>query len=287
MNTATTIYTYLAPIMAIILLIDFFQMPKSYDRQDTITNFSIFGVSAGIKTCTKFFEVGAYFFFFDHLMNWRELNLGYDHIPNHWWTWVLGFLLADLMYYWFHRLGHEIRLLWANHIVHHSSEHYNFTTSIRISWWTHFFKFLFWSPLAILGFHPILIMYTMALVDSYQFFLHTQHTSNFGILEKVFNTPRLHAVHHAKNPEYIDKNYGGVLIIWDRLFGTFQPVISDVDIQFGVSIPPEKNTTIDVVTHEFVNIWKDLKKVTCWKEKWKVLFYSPAWSVYRFTKKET
>lgn len=227
-------------------------------------------------------EAGVYFFCYGYFMHWRQTYLGFSKLENQWVFWIARFLLADLIYYWFHRLGHEIRLLWANHIVHHSSEHYNFTTSVRISWCTHFFKFLFWSPLAVFGFHPLYIVYVLAIIDAYQYFLHTEHAREFGLLEKILNTPKLHAVHHAKNLQYIDKNYGGVFIIWDRIFGTYQSLLPTVQIEYGVTMPPDQNIPLKVVTHEFVNIWKDLQKAETWKERWMVLFASPAWNSSRF-----
>ncbi len=279
---SSIIYIYVFPLMLIILALDFLQMPKTYNRRDSFTNFVIFGISVGIKSFTKLIEINIYFFFYFLLMGFRSEFLGFEKIGNHWWSVGLAIILADFLYYWFHRYGHEIRLMWANHIVHHSSEHYNFTTSLRISWWTHFFKFLFWTPMAMIGFHPILIMYAMAIVDVYQYFLHTQHARDFGIFEKIFNTPRLHEVHHAKNPEYIDKNYGGIFIFWDRILGTYKAWDPQNEPVFGVSVPPKNDSVIEILTHEFVNIWKDLKRTNSMKEKWKVIFSSPSWSMNQF-----
>ncbi|MCB0633364.1 MAG: sterol desaturase family protein [Saprospiraceae bacterium] len=283
MYDALKVYLYLAPIMLVFMISEYTRGPKTYDLQDSVTNFRLLSLTVLLKSVTKILELTVYEIFFLKLMSWRESHLGYAELGNKWWVYMLGFLLIDLVYYWFHRLGHEVRFFWANHIIHHSSPYYNFTTAIRLACWTHFFKFIFWAPLAMLGFHPLFIIYALVLIDIYQYFLHTQKAFNLGWLEKIFNTPNLHEVHHAKNPEYIDKNYAAVLIIWDRIFGTYQPLDPNLPPEFGVSTPPRENTVQEVITHEFVQIWKDLKKASGLKEKWMTVFASPAWSVKRFS----
>jgi sterol desaturase/sphingolipid hydroxylase (fatty acid hydroxylase superfamily) len=144
------------------------------------------------------------------------------HLPNTAWVFVLCFLLADFCYYWFHRVSHSWKPLWAFHLVHHSSMQMNLTTAYRLNWFGAIVSPLFFIPLALLGFPPTYIVASYALNLVYQFFLHTEAIGKLGKIEGLIDTPSAHRVHHGSNPLYIDKNFGGVLIIWDRLFGTYQ-----------------------------------------------------------------
>lgn len=142
-------------------------------------------------------------------------------LPEAWWAWTLLLVAEDFCYYCFHRSSHTIALLWAAHVPHHSSTKFNLSTALRASWTTPFTGIIFWLPLPLLGFHPLWILSVHAGSLAYQFFLHTAAVGRLGPLEWLFNTPSHHRVHHARNPEYLDKNFGGVFIIWDRVFGTF------------------------------------------------------------------
>ena len=144
------------------------------------------------------------------------------HAGRPWWTYVLLFFADDLAYYWFHRVHHEVRVFWASHVVHHSTEHYNLSTALRQTW-TPMTALPFWAPLALLGFPPWMILTQQAISLIYQFWIHTERIGKLPApLECVFNTPSHHRVHHGSNEVYLDRNYGGILIVWDRLFGTFQ-----------------------------------------------------------------
>lgn len=154
-------------------------------------------------------------------------------LPESTLVWVVAFVLYDLSYYWYHRMGHEMNVLWAAHVVHHSSEEYNLTTALRQSG-TGFFGVLFYLPLAILGFDPLMVITVGTLNLIYQFWVHTQHINKLGWLDRVFVTPSNHRGHHAQNDVYIDRNYGGVFILWDRLFGSFQPELDDDPPIFGI-----------------------------------------------------
>ena len=139
-----------------------------------------------------------------------------------WWTYVLLFFADDLAYYWFHRVHHEVRVFWASHVVHHSSQHYNLSTALRQTW-TPMTALPFWAPLALLGFAPWMILTQLAISLIYQFWIHTERVKKLPApFEFFFNTPSHHRVHHGANEVYLDRNYGGILIIWDRIFGTFQ-----------------------------------------------------------------
>ena len=154
-------------------------------------------------------------------MNYRIFT-----IPFTWWAWVLIFLADDFCYYWFHRISHENRLFWASHVVHHSSKMYNLSTALRQTWTGSFMSFVFWLPLAIVGFHPVMILAQMSVSLLYQYWIHTELIDKLPRwFEAVFNTPSHHRVHHATNPQYLDRNHAGILIIWDKLFGTFEPEV--------------------------------------------------------------
>ncbi len=141
---------------------------------------------------------------------------------DRWWTYVVLFLADDFAYYWFHRIHHEVRVFWASHVVHHSSQHYNLSTALRQTW-TPMTALPFWAGLALLGFQPWMILTQQAISLIYQFWIHTERIGRLPApIEYVFNTPSHHRVHHGSNEIYLDRNYGGILIIWDRLFGTFQ-----------------------------------------------------------------
>ena len=154
------------------------------------------------------------------------LNFRFFTIPFTWWAWLLVLFADDFCYYWFHRVSHENRLFWASHVVHHSSKNYNLSTALRQTWTGSFMSFIFWLPMAILGFHPVMILAQMSISLLYQYWIHTELIKKMpGWFEAVFNTPSHHRVHHATNPQYLDRNHAGILIIWDKIFGTFEPEI--------------------------------------------------------------
>jgi sterol desaturase/sphingolipid hydroxylase (fatty acid hydroxylase superfamily) len=154
------------------------------------------------------------------------LNFRIFTIPFVWWAWILVLLADDFCYYWFHRISHENRFFWASHVVHHSSQRYNLSTALRQTWTGSFMSFVFWLPMALLGFHPIMILAQMSVSLLYQYWIHTELIDKMPRwFEAVFNTPSHHRVHHATNPQYLDRNHAGILIIWDKLFGTFEPEV--------------------------------------------------------------
>lgn len=154
------------------------------------------------------------------------LHLRIFTIPFVWWAWILVLLADDFCYYWFHRISHENRFFWASHVVHHSSKRYNLSTALRQTWTGSFISFVFWLPMALAGFHPIMILAQMSVSLLYQYWIHTELIDKMPRwFETIFNTPSHHRVHHATNPQYLDRNHAGILIIWDKLFGTFEPEV--------------------------------------------------------------
>jgi sterol desaturase/sphingolipid hydroxylase (fatty acid hydroxylase superfamily) len=196
-----------------------------------------------------------------------------------WWVFVLIFFAEDFCYYWMHRLSHERRWLWASHIVHHSSQHYNLSTALRQTWTSLLSGgWLLWLPLALLGFHPLLIAFQQGVSLVYQFWIHTEAIDRLGPLEWVFNTPSHHRVHHATNPRYLDKNYAGILIIWDRMFETFEEEDPEEPPEYGIISPLATFNPFKIATHEWVSILKDIRQPLSFKERLMYMFGPPGWS---------
>ena len=172
---------------------------------------------------------------------------------------LLGLLAQDFIYYWKHRAAHLIRWFWSAHVVHHSSEHYNLSTALRQPWNNHFTGHVLLStPLVIIGFHPILIGFVASLNLLYQFWIHTEAIDKCPKwFEAIFNTPSHHRVHHATNPRYLDSNFAGILIIWDKIFGTFVPELEGEKINYGVVKPIETYNPVKIAFVEMINIFKD------------------------------
>ncbi|ORW18036.1 C-5 sterol desaturase [Mycolicibacter nonchromogenicus] len=190
-------------------------------------------------------------------------------------TWIALFVADDFAYYWYHRTHHTIRVFWASHVVHHSSRHYNLSTALRQTW-TPFTSVPFWILLAFAGFAPWMILLQQSVSLLYQFFIHTERVGKlWRPVEFVFNTPSHHRVHHGANAKYLDKNYGGILIVWDRLFGTFEP--EDERVVYGLTKNIDTFNPVRVATHEYVAIWRDIRAARCWRAVWGHLFRGPGW----------
>lgn len=183
---------------------------------------------------------------------------------SNWTSLIILFLLVDLGFYVEHRCSHRVKLLWASHSVHHSSEKMQVTTAFRLSW-TPILSgvFLFYLPIVWIGYDPVWVFGMVSVSLTYQFFVHTELVPRFGWLEWVINTPSAHRVHHASNPEYIDKNYGGVLLIWDRLFGSYQAERDDITIRYGLAHERSSPNNPFVIAYE--ELWQTLK--AAWQEK--------------------
>ncbi|MFC5048224.1 sterol desaturase family protein [Aquimarina hainanensis] len=196
-------------------------------------------------------------------------------IPHTIWSWVLAFFVADFTYYWMHRLEHEHRILWASHSVHHSSEDYNLTIAMRLSIVEGLFEWMFLIPMVLIGFSPFQAIVSLILVAQFQTWIHTERIKKLGWLDEVFNTPSVHRVHHGSNDKYLDKNYGGVLIIWDKLFGTFQR--EEEKVVYGLTKNIKSNNPITINFIEYKNIWKDVKRCRNWKDRFRVVFGDLQW----------
>ncbi|WP_089154125.1 sterol desaturase family protein [Micromonospora sp. NBS 11-29] len=244
---------------------------RGYELRDTTTSLSMGLGSQLIGVPWKLLTVGLY----AALWTVAPVHLS----PGDWWTWAIVFFADDLAYYWFHRSHHEVRVLWASHVVHHSSVHYNLSTALRQSW-TPMTSLPFWLPLALLGIPPWMIFLQQSVSLLYQFFLHTERLGRLPRpIERVFNTPSHHRVHHGSNTEYLDRNYGGVLIVWDRLFGSFEP--ERAAVRYGLTTNIRTFNPLRVATHEFAAIWSDVRRATCWRHRLGYLLGRPGWQPAR------
>jgi sterol desaturase/sphingolipid hydroxylase (fatty acid hydroxylase superfamily) len=192
-----------------------------------------------------------------------------------WWVWVVIVLAEDLAYYWYHRAHHEVRILWASHVVHHSSQRYNFSTALRQTW-TPFGGIPFWAPLALLGVPVWAIFLQQSISLLYQFFLHTERVGKlWAPVEYVMNTPSHHRVHHGMNNAYLDRNYGGILVIWDRLFRSFEP--EGERVVYGLTKQLRTYNPLVVATHEYASIWADVRGARSWRDRWGFVVRGPGW----------
>jgi sterol desaturase/sphingolipid hydroxylase (fatty acid hydroxylase superfamily) len=198
-------------------------------------------------------------------------------IHYQWWAWVLLFFCDEFSYYWFHRVSHECRLFWASHVVHHSSQRYNLSTALRQTWTGGFMSFVFWIWLPIVGFPPMMIMTMKAISLLYQFWIHTELIRSLGPLEAVFNTPSHHRVHHGANPRYIDRNHGGTLIIWDKLFGSFEPESAADPVRFGLTKDIHTYNPVRIAFHEWADMFRDVWTAPGWRNKLRYIFGNPGW----------
>jgi sterol desaturase/sphingolipid hydroxylase (fatty acid hydroxylase superfamily) len=200
-------------------------------------------------------------------------------IPNTWWAVLICFVLDDFRYYWFHRISHERRWFWASHVVHHSSQHYNLTTALRQTWTGQMLaQILFRTPLVLIGFHPAMVLFVGAVNLIYQFWIHTELINKMGPFEWIFNTPSHHRVHHATNPKYLDANYAGTLIIWDRMFGTFVSEDEAEKPRYGIVKNLGTFNPLLISFHEWIGMVKDVASAKSMKEVGGYLFGPPGWS---------
>lgn len=220
-----------------------------YERKDTVASLSMGVGNVLVNVGWKLAAFGAYSVVF----TWSPLDLGWA-----WPVWAVAFVADDFAYYWFHRLHHEVRLLWASHVPHHSSQYYNLSTALRQTWtpWT---GLVFWLPLAALGFNPFMLVTVGAVNLLYQFWIHTERIDRLHpAFEYVFNTPSHHRVHHGSQDQYLDRNYGGILILFDRWFGTFEP--EEEAVRYGLTSNIETYNPLHVAFHEYGAIWRDVRR---------------------------
>ena len=261
-------------IIAIILeiIIDRKQHLELYYGKDTLTSIWMLVFTAIIEFLPKLLAFIAFYYL-------HEISPLRDIVVRQWWAWVILFFLDDFAYYWFHRMNHEVRLFWAGHVPHHSSVKMNFGTALRQGVGERIHKFFFWLWIPLLGFDPLMMFIILSLNLFYQFWVHTELVDKLpNWYEYIFNTPSHHRVHHASNIRYLDCNHAGVLILWDRWFGTFSPEEIFEKPVYGLTENIDTYNPLKVASHEYTAIWKDVNRAEKWSDKLKYVFYAPGWS---------
>ena len=245
-----------------------------YEARDTLTSLMLGTVSqvAGALVGAAVIGMAVWVYQF------RLFDIGIE-FSTWWWAWILCFFLDDLAYYAFHRSAHRVRWFWASHVIHHSSQHYNLSTALRQTW-TGFFSlgFIFRLPLFLIGFPPAMVFFCAGLNLIYQFWIHTEAIGRMPRwFEAVMNTPSHHRVHHGVNPRYLDANYAGVFIIWDKMFGSFVAERDDEPVRYGIVKQLGSFNILWAAVHEWVGIAKDVWAAP-WKHKLSYMWREPGWS---------
>lgn len=233
---------------------------------------SVSNISIGIAERLINLFVSASFY---QIYYWVYNNYALFDIPNNWIVWIGLILATDFVWYWYHRLGHEVNLFWAAHIVHHQSEEFNLTASARITTIQALIRTVFWSILPLIGFHPTMVITMLLVHGAYSFFTHTQVLKRVKWLEYVFITPSLHGVHHASDEKYLDKNYGDMFVFWDKIFGTFQA--EEEQPKYGLTHPLKSYSFLWQHFHYYFEIYESYKRADTFKGKWSAIFGSPAY----------
>ncbi|PWW04185.1 sterol desaturase/sphingolipid hydroxylase (fatty acid hydroxylase superfamily) [Hoeflea marina] len=270
--TQLAIPFFVAAMLLELAVIRYFRRRGDYETRDTLTSLLM-----GTGNVVSGILLG--FIAFGVLMwawQFRLFDLG-----TSWPVIVLCFILDDLRYYWYHRIAHRSRWVWAEHVTHHSSQHYNLSTALRQSWTgTLTGMFILRIPLALLGFHPLLLAFVGGLNLVYQFWIHTEAIGRmWKPIELIFNTPSHHRVHHATNPRYLDANFAGTLIVWDRMFGTFVPELDEDLPRYGIVRNIGTFNPIRVAFHEWIDMFKDaFQPGLSLRQRIGYLFAPPGWS---------
>jgi sterol desaturase/sphingolipid hydroxylase (fatty acid hydroxylase superfamily) len=268
------IITFAIPAFFLLIIVEYFYGKyvgkNTYRLNDTITSITI-GMISRFPTMLNLGVQSVIFVYIS-----TNLNLELLSVKNPF-TWIIAFLLYDLSYYWMHRMHHEIKILWATHSVHHHGEDFNLATALRQTSTGWLWKWIFYMPMILLGV-PVEVFIAVAGVNLvYQFWVHTEHIGHLGWMEKVFITPMNHGIHHAKNKEYIDANYGGVFIIWDRMFGTYTAQRPDLKPVYGTATPLNSWNPLWANFQVFSIMIKDTIKTKSWRDKARVWFSQTYW----------
>lgn len=263
------IIIWAAPVMFFFVLIEWYfsikENKKLYEKNDSIGSIAV-GVG---NVIINFFLKLSFFYIIILLYNsvpWR--------FPLAWWTLLPCYIIFDFCSYWAHRISHVQRFWWATHVVHHSSENYNLTVSFRLSWVQNL-KIIFFIPVALIGFHPIIFFVTSQIAVLFQFWVHTEYIRKLHpVIEFIFATPSNHRVHHGSQEKYINKNYGATFIFWDRIFGTYQE--EEEKAVYGITDNIEnKHNPIVLNFHEYAEMWKDVKSTKSFRKKIFFIFGDP------------
>lgn len=259
----------LSPVFLLFVAVEFARRRRLYDVKDSLTNGVLALMHQGADAIALLILMPAFYWLYQYRI--FDIQIGIKSV-------LLAFVLQDFLYYWFHKASHHIHWMWAAHVVHHSSTRLNFSTAFRQSiTYPLAGMWLFWMPMIILGFDPITVFAVVALNLAYQFFVHTQAVGKLGKLELIFNTPSHHRVHHSINTQYIDKNFGGVLIIWDRLFGSFVDEDPNDPCRYGIRGQIHTNNVLTISFHQWKHMLTTAFHTKGIKNKLAVLFSYPTY----------
>ena len=242
---------------------------KGYEKRDTAASLSMGVLNVIISAGAKFLTIPLFALVYEH----RIADLGR---PDEGWSWLVLLFAEDHCYYWFHRVHHEVRFLWAAHVNHHSSQYFNLSTALRQTLLTPFTTVPFWLVLPLVGYPPWMVLTAQAWSLLYQFWLHTEAIDKLGPIEWVMNTPSHHRVHHGKNVVYLDRNHAGIFIIWDRLYGTFEP--EGEKVIYGLTKDIDTFNPLRIGFHEVAAIARDVARAPGIGAKLGYIFLPPGWS---------
>jgi sterol desaturase/sphingolipid hydroxylase (fatty acid hydroxylase superfamily) len=269
MITATV---FAGPVFLFLIAVELWVAKRRHKRiamwKDSTTSVTMGTVYALIAIGPKAFLLGVGYWIYQY----RIFDIGTGVA-----AWIALIVAEDFCYYWFHRSHHEVRILWASHIAHHSSQYYNLATALRQSWTSSLTGAVFWLPLPLIGFDPLMVAAMQQVSLIYQFWIHTETIDRLGPLETVMNTPSHHRVHHATNERYLDRNYAGIFIIWDKLFGTFEAEDDAEAVIFGLTHNINTFNPISVAFHEWAACLTAAVTAPTWKQGWMHLTQPPNW----------
>jgi sterol desaturase/sphingolipid hydroxylase (fatty acid hydroxylase superfamily) len=243
---------------------------KLYSSKGFFTNIYFTLLNMGIDVLIRGFCLLSLNYFYQ----FHVVTISYNVI----FYWIILVIAEDFMFYWLHRIDHYCRFFWAVHVTHHNSEEFNFTIGFRSSVFQPLYRFIYFIPLTFFGFKGIDILFVYSATQIFGILAHTQTVKTLGFLEYIFVTPSHHRVHHASNIKYLDKNMGMLLIVWDKLFGTFEPEDEKEPIKYGLTTPVVSTHPIKTLIHEWQNIFADIKKHISFKQKIMYVFGPPGWS---------
>jgi sterol desaturase/sphingolipid hydroxylase (fatty acid hydroxylase superfamily) len=268
-DDSPNLIVYSIPFMFFFVILEYFISKKQhkgyYDNKETIGSTLVGLGNVGIGVLLKTILLGVFVVIYN-LVPWK--------MTFNWWTFLPCYIIFDFCSYWAHRISHHTRFFWATHVTHHSGENYNLTVSFRLSW-VQYFKIIFFMPVALFGFHPVIIFITNQVAILFQFWVHTEYIrKTHPIIEYLFATPSNHRVHHGSQEQYINRNFGATFIIWDRMFGTYQPEVENV--KYGITHELEsKADPFYLNFHEYFDIVRDFRQARGLKEKLFMIFGDP------------
>ena len=271
--TIEVILLALSPVFLAFIAVEFVKHRQLYDIKDSLANTALALLHQGTDAIALLLLMPIFYWL--HQFALFDISMNFTTV-------FIAFLLQDFLYYWFHKASHHIHWLWAAHVVHHSSTKMNFSTAFRQSlMYPIAGMWIFWMPMIVVGFEPTIVFTVVALNLAYQFFVHTQIVNKLGWLEKIFNTPSHHRVHHSTNKAYLDRNFAGVLIIWDKIFGTYVEESDEIHgaCRYGIIGQIDSNNPFYISFHQWIYMFKEAYKAQGLKAKWQALFAYPTSSV--------